>query len=150
MTASSPAVFVEVTDQPLHLQTLVDKVASERAGAIATFSGVTRNNFEGQTVEKLEYEAYIPMAQKKLEEVCQLALQRWELLGIAIVHRLGLVKIGEASIVIAASSAHRRAALEACHWVIDELKAVVPIWKKEYYADKSIWKENAESRQKQC
>lgn len=67
MTASSPAVFVEVTDQPLHLQTLVDKVASERAGAIATFSGVTRNNFEGQTVEKLEYEAYIPMAQKKLE-----------------------------------------------------------------------------------
>lgn len=76
------------------------------------------------------------------------ACDRWDLCKAAAVHRLGTVLVQEASIIIAVSSAHRKAAIEACHWVIDEIKAHVPVWKKEYFTDGSTWKENAESRKK--
>ncbi|KAK9811998.1 hypothetical protein WJX73_007260 [Symbiochloris irregularis] len=144
--SDKPQIWVQVTDQPLGLEELTRKVASDSAGAIATFSGVTRNSFKGKAVTKLEYEAYVPMAEKQLQEVCQRAGSQWQVQGLAVAHRTGTVLVGEASVVIAASSAHRKDALEACAWVIDELKATVPIWKREYFADGSVWKENAESR----
>jgi molybdopterin synthase catalytic subunit len=81
-----------------------------------------------------------------LQEICVLARQKWDVTRIAIGHRTGRVDIAQASVIICVSSPHRREAIEACHWIIDELKAFVPIWKKEFFADGSVWKENAESR----
>ncbi|CAL8471331.1 g10873 [Coccomyxa elongata] len=86
------------------------------------------------------------MAEKEMQEICRKAHHRWQLKKMALAHRIGSVGIGEASVIIAVSSAHRREALEACHWAIDELKATVPIWKKELYENGEVWKENLESR----
>ncbi|PSC68707.1 Molybdopterin synthase catalytic subunit [Micractinium conductrix] len=141
--------FAEVTPEPLDLNKYVEMVADDGAGAIATFSGVTRNSFQGKRTEKLEYEAYVPMAARKLLELCHQACARWTLCKAAIAHRTGTVLVGEASVVIAFSSAHRREALEACHWAIDELKATVPIWKKEFFEGGEVWKENEEWRAEQ-
>jgi molybdopterin synthase catalytic subunit len=120
-------------------------------GAVATFSGITRGVFQGKTVLKLEYEAYIPMALKEMEKICIQAIDKYQLSKMAITHSIGTVLVGQCSVIIICLSPHRRAALEACAWAIDELKATVPIWKKEYMKDGSgtvsIWKENEESRQ---
>ena len=78
--------------------------------------------------------------------MCQQAVERWDLCKVVVGHRLGTVLVTEASVIIAACSPHRKAAIEACHWIIDEIKAIVPIWKKEYFSDGSTWKENRESR----
>lgn len=145
-SSSQGNCFAEVTENELDIQQYIDGVADPGAGAIASFLGVTRNSFQGKAVEKLEYEAYVPMALKKIMEICQAACNRWDLKKIAIAHRTGTVLIGEASVIIVASSPHRRDALEACHWAIDELKASVPIWKKEFFAGGQVWKENEESR----
>lgn len=95
---------------------------------------------------ELEYEAYGPMAISKLEEICSEAREKWTLKKVAIAHRTGAVGVSESSVVIAVSSAHRAASIEACHFLIDELKMRVPIWKRERYEDGSVWKENAENR----
>ena len=81
-----------------------------------------------------------------MQEICRKAFDKWQLTKIAMAHRLGTVGVEGASVIICVSSAHRLASLEACHWAIDELKASVPIWKKEFFEDGSVWKENAESR----
>lgn len=138
--------YVEVIDVPLDITKYTGLVADPGAGAISTFSGVTRNNFQGKAVVKLEYEAYVPMAVKKLAELAKLVRERWTVTKVAIAHRTGTVLVGEPSVIIAVSSAHRRESLEAVHWLIDELKATVPIWKKEFFEDGSTWKENEESR----
>lgn len=83
-----------------------------------------------------------------MQEICVKACEKWDLCKAAAVHRLGTVLVEESSIIIAVSSAHRKAAMEACHWLIDEVKAQVPVWKKEFFTDGSAWKENAESRKK--
>ncbi|KAK9866584.1 hypothetical protein WJX84_000343 [Apatococcus fuscideae] len=95
---------------------------------------------------ELEYEAYEPMARKELQELVERARSKWNLKHVAIAHRIGIVPILEPSVIIAVSSAHRKDSLEACAWAIDELKAAVPIWKKELYEGGEIWKENAENR----
>ena len=97
---------------------------------MVTFIGITRDTFEGKQVVRLEYECYVPMAEKKLLELCRLMRGRWDVTRIAIAHRTGVVPVGESSVMIAVSSVHRAEALEATHWAIDELKATVPIWKK--------------------
>jgi molybdopterin synthase catalytic subunit len=147
-----------VTEEKLNLQSICDLVADPAAGAISTFIGVTRNNFNGKEVLKLEYEAYTPMAESELRKICKQVREKWDVMHIAMYHKtgstsigitlrfLGLVPIGEASVIIAISSVHRTEGLEAVHWSIDELKATVPIWKKEFYADGSSWKGNAECR----
>lgn len=81
-----------------------------------------------------------------VQGVCRTALDKWNLCKVIAMHRLGAVLVAEASVVIAASAPHRKEAIEACHWIINELKAVVPIWKKEFFQDGSVWKENTESR----
>jgi len=135
-----------VTEDALHLQSICDAVADPGAGSISTFIGVTRNNFNGKEVLKLEYEVYKPMAESELKKICQQVREKWKVMHIAMYHKTGLVPIGEASVIIAISSEHRTESLEAVHWAIDELKATVPVWKKEYYADGSVWKGNAECR----
>ncbi|XP_004513962.1 molybdopterin synthase catalytic subunit [Cicer arietinum] len=119
-------------------------VSAPQAGAIATFSGTTRDTFDGKTVLELIYEAYIPMAIRCINSVCLSARESWNLHSIAVAHRLGTVPVGETSVFIAVSSVHRADALEACRYLIDEIKATVPIWKKEVYSNGEVWKENIE------
>jgi len=137
--------FIEITEEPLKVDEISAQVTDKCTGATSLFVGTTRDNFDGKKVIKLEYEAYTPMAKKKLKELCNRLRVKWtDLYHIAIYHRLGEVGPCEASVIIAISSAHRKASLEAIHFAIDELKATVPIWKKELYEDGSMWKQNSE------
>jgi len=133
-----------VTEDKLDVSAICNEVGDPSVGAISTFIGVTRNHFEQKEVLKLEYEAYKPMAEKELLKICEQVRSNWDVKHIAMYHKIGLVPIGEASVIIAISSVHRTESLEAVHYAIDELKATVPIWKKEFYADGSTWKGNAE------
>jgi len=119
-------------------------VSAPQAGAIATFSGTTRDTFDGKTVVELIYEAYTPMAIRCIKSICSSARESWNLHSIAVAHRLGTVPVGGTSVFIAVSSVHRADALEACRYLIDEIKATVPIWKKEVYSNGEVWKENTE------
>ena len=118
-------------------------VATPRAGAVATFSGVTRESFGGRRVLRLEYEAYAPMALRELKRICGEVLETG-CERVAVLHRLGEVGVGGTSVAIAASSAHRAPALAAVQHAIDAVKASAPIWKKEFCEDGEVWKENAE------
>jgi len=114
-------------------------VAHPAAGAIATFLGTTRNHNDGRNVSTLEYEAYPEMAISEMRKIGDAIRDRWPVHGVAMTHRIGIVPIGEASVAIAVSSAHRSAAFEACHFAIDRLKEVVPIWKKEHFDGGEVW-----------
>lgn len=136
---------VKVTDQPLNITDITASVTSPTSGAVSLFIGTTRNNFEGKTVTRLEYEAYTPMAEHEMKKICRLIREKWSVEHIAIIHRIGEVPIKEASVIIAISSPHRQESLEAVQYAIDTLKATVPIWKKEFYHNEvPKWKENKE------
>jgi molybdopterin synthase catalytic subunit len=114
-------------------------------GAVANFVGITRDSFQGKKVVKLSYEGYVPMAKKELRQLCHEVATQFDVRRIAAVHILGDCPVGEASVILAASSPHRRAAIQAIEFLIDELKARIPIWKLEVYEnDESVWKENIE------
>ncbi|KAL7692449.1 putative molybdopterin biosynthesis MoaE [Plasmopara halstedii] len=138
--------FVEVGYEPLDDQRAVALVTHPKAGAISTFLGTTRDNFQGKKVVRLEYEGYTPMAVTELRKICTTLREKWpDVVGVALFHRLGIVEVAKASVVVAVSSPHRREALEACAFAIDTLKATVPIWKNEQYeGDARVWKENIE------
>lgn len=125
--------------------------SSPSCGAVCLFVGVTRDNFKGKGVVSLEYEAYQPMAEKELEAVAKDIRRKWpQVEHVVLQHRLGVVPVTESSVIVCVSSPHRREALEAVASGIDELKARVPIWKKEVYTDGSkSWKENEECRWKE-
>ena len=124
---------------PLSLDAVVEEVAGEQAGAIATFTGTVRRESRGRRVLHLEYEAYEGMAEEVMAEIAGELRGRHEILEISIHHRLGRVEVGEPSVVIAVSAAHRAAALAACREAIDELKERVPLWKKEVYEGGEEW-----------
>ena len=124
---------------PLSLDRVVDEVRDPRAGAIATFTGTTRSQSRGREVVRLEYEAYEGMAEKVMAEIADGLLARHDLVAVAIHHRIGVVEIGETSVAIAVSAAHRHEALAACREAIDELKERVPLWKKEVYEGGEEW-----------
>jgi molybdopterin synthase catalytic subunit len=126
-------------DEPLSLDAVVGEVRSEEAGAIATFTGTTRVHSRGRTVTHLDYEAYEGMAERVMAEIAESLHARYELTAVAIHHRTGRVGIGETSVVIAVSAAHRQDALAACRDAIDELKERVPLWKKEVYEGGEEW-----------
>ncbi|KAJ8327288.1 hypothetical protein QVD99_008157 [Batrachochytrium dendrobatidis] len=134
---------------------LMQRMRDDGAGALSSFLGTTRNTFTDATgvtrqVQMLSYEAYIPMAVKQMQSIAAKTRAMYtSIMHIAIVHRVGQVPVGQASIVVIASSPHRRDAIEAVAWIMDEVKATVPIWKMEIYTDGSMWKENAEWQQKQ-
>ncbi len=131
--------MIRITNDPLDAALAVSQVESPAAGAVAVFVGVTRNNTAGREVLFLEYEAYRPMADDQLRRVADEMRERWELQGVAIHHRLGRLEIGEASLVVAASSAHRQAAFDACHFSVGRIKQIVPIWKKEFFVGGEVW-----------
>lgn len=125
--------------EPLSLDEAVAEVASDDAGAIATFVGTTRARSRGRDVIRLEYEAYEGMAEQTMERLAATLKERYELVDVAIHHRVGTVAIGEQSVVIAISAPHRADALAACRDAIDELKVSVPLWKKEIYEGGEEW-----------
>ena len=135
--ASVPSILV--TEGPLDPGELTDRVRTGSSGAVVTFLGTTRDHNAGRRVTMLEYEAYRPMADKMLAQVASEMTGRWELGGVAIGHRIGRVDIGEISLVVASSAAHREDAFQACQYAIDRIKQIVPIWKKEHFEGGQVW-----------
>ena len=124
-----------VTSDPLDPNELLAAVRKDESGAVVLFHGVARNNSEGRSVIALEYDAYPSLAEKKLREVASEVRRRWPVTAIAVLHRTGRLAIGETSLLVAVSSAHRQEAFEACHYAVDRIKQIVPVWKKEIWED---------------
>lgn len=129
--------MIEIQSDPIDTNSLTDFVACDDAGAVVLFVGTTRRMTNGRETLRLEYDCYKPMAKTKLEALRSEAMGKWPLQKCAIVHRIGVVENGKASVAVAVSSPHRIAAYEASQWIMDRLKQVVPIWKKEQWADGS-------------
>jgi molybdopterin synthase catalytic subunit len=127
--------MIEITQTAIEPAAVLALVQDERCGASLLFIGSTRGVTDGRPTESLGYECYEPMAREALQQLERQARQRWPIEQCAIVHRVGDVPVGQASVVIAVSSPHRAAAFEAGQWLIDTLKHTVPIWKQERYAD---------------
>jgi molybdopterin synthase catalytic subunit len=130
-----------LTGFPIPTADLVRQQMASEDGAVVVFEGVVRNNSGGRRTLYLAYEAYEPMAIRKMEEIGEEAKRKFEIDHIGIIHRLGRLEIGETSVAIIVTAAHRRAAFGACQFAIDRLKEIVPIWKKEYFEDGSVWAE---------
>ncbi len=133
--------FFELTDKPLDVGAIARRIVSPACGATVTLDGYVRLWTKEKETLYLVYEAYEPMARSEMEKLIERAREKFEIARIAIVHRLGKLEIGETSVVICVAAPHRRAAFEACEWLIKELKRTVPIWKKEFYAGGEIWVE---------
>ena len=127
--------MVELTTSPIDGPGVLYSACSPRAGAVVLFLGTTRELTGDRRTDSLDYECYPEMARRKLEELEAEARGRWPIVECTIIHRLGHLEIGEASVAIAVSSPHRQAAFEAGQWLIDTLKKVAPIWKKENWSD---------------
>lgn len=112
---------------------------SPDAGAVNLFVGTVRNQTKSKEVVRLDFEAYDAMALKQMEHVANQAIQKWALVKVAVIHAVGVKEPGMPVVVVGVSSAHRDASFEACRFLIDELKKTVPIWKKEYFEDNSVW-----------
>jgi molybdopterin synthase catalytic subunit len=120
-----------LTDRPIDWQTLVKRVMRSSDGACVVFEGVVRDQHEGKKVQSIFYDAYRPMAEKEISKIIDDIHAQFPQVAVALAHRLGVLKVGEASIVIACSSPHRGEAFQACRTIIDRFKQTVPIWKKE-------------------
>jgi molybdopterin synthase catalytic subunit len=143
-TPGERVVLAQVTDSAIDAETVASRVESDRAGAVATFAGVVRDHHDGKAVAYLEYEAYVPMAERVVRDVATEAAERWPLEAIAVSHRFGRLQIGEIAVMIAVSSPHRADAFDAVRYTIDELKRRVPIWKRETGPDGTFWIEGPE------
>ena len=131
--------MIRIVGGPIDRNAVIEGASSSKAGAIVTFDGVVRDHARGKKVTHLYYEAYPEMAEKEMKKIRQETIKRWSLEGMAMAHRTGRLEIGDSSVFIAISSAHRAEAFEACRFAIDSLKTTVPIWKKEHYEDGEIW-----------
>jgi len=133
--------MIRLVREAINAASLMEELGSPRAGAVVTFDGRVRDHSHGKSVTHLFYEAYEPMARSELETIEAEARASWPLEEVVIVHRLGRMEIGESSVFIAVSCAHRAEAFEACRHIIDRIKVTVPIWKKEFSADGEAWVE---------
>ena len=131
--------MIAITEEPINTQAVIDSVQADEAGAINVFIGTVRNQTQAKPVTKLDFEAYDSMAVKKMQEIANQAVERWPIQKVAILHRKGSLQIGEGAVVIAVSNPHQKASFEACEYIIDTLKQVVPIWKKEIFEDGAVW-----------
>ena len=139
MSEKKKADFVELTTEPLDIGAIARRVVPANCGAIVTLDGFVRQFTKGRETLYLVYESYQPMAVREMEKLIEAAKNQFAIENVGIVHRLGRLEIGETSVVISVAAPHRRAAFEACEWLIKELKRTVPIWKKEVYADGEKW-----------
>jgi len=133
--------IIELVRGPIGSAEIVAQMKAPEDGAVVVFDGIVRNHSGGRRTLYLDYEAYEPMALAKMREIGAAIRSKFPIHRVAMVHRLGRLEIGETSVFIAISSPHRRAAFDACRFAIDTLKRTVPIWKKEYFADGSVWAE---------
>ena len=124
-----------LSDTPIVAAGLQARLRDPRAGACASFEGWVRDHNDGRGVEALRYEAYVDLAEREGEAILGEALARFDIVEATCVHRIGTLAIGDMAVWVGASAAHRGAAFEACRWIIDEVKAQVPIWKHERYAE---------------
>lgn len=131
--------MIAIVRAPIDILETIHSVMDPAAGALDVFIGTTRDHSNNKEVQSLSYEAYDPMALNMLQALAEEVKKRWRLKGFAIVHRIGSVAVGEASVVIAVSSPHRKEAFDACHYAIDYVKKNVPIWKKEIFRDGEEW-----------
>ena len=138
-------MLIRVTEGELLSAEAVEAVASPAAGAINVFLGVVRDNNLGRQVDHLVYEAYPSMAEKVMREIGQQAIDRFGLIDVAILHRTGRLEIGETSLLIAVSCGHRAESFDGGHWLVNEIKKKVPVWKKEVWEDGEAWVEGPES-----
>lgn len=129
--------MIEITTQPLDTDRILQSVQSDRAGASVLFLGTTRQFTDGRETVELDYECYHEMAIKKMSQLRYLSFEKWPIEHCTIVHRIGSVPVGEASVAIAVSTPHRASSFEAAEWLINTLKTEVPIWKRECFADGS-------------
>lgn len=128
-----------ITYDPIEINECINKVTRPEAGAISTFMGIVREYTQGKRTLHLEYQAYIPMAEKKLEQIGEEIEKKWGNTRTAIVHRIGHLDISEIAVGIAVSTPHRKDAFEASRYAIDRIKEIVPIWKKEHWEDGTKW-----------
>ena len=133
--------LIQITREPLDRAALVATVTHPGAGGIVVFEGVVRDNARGKQVRYLEYDVYPEMAIKQIRAIAAEAEQRWGARHVAVAHRVGRLEIGEASVIVAVATPHRAEAFEACRYIIDTLKATVPIWKKEVATGGEEWVE---------
>lgn len=131
--------MIAITDTPIDIQEVIASVQDEGAGAVNVFIGTVRNQSQTKAVVQLDFEAFDSMAIKKMQQIADEAASRWPVRKVALVHRKGSLQIGDIAVVIAVSTPHRKASFEACEYIIDTLKEVVPIWKKEFFEDGAVW-----------
>ncbi len=130
---------VEITETVIAAEAIVAELKAGSDGAVCVFDGIVRDNTRGRRTLHLDYEAYREMALEQIRSLAADAIEKFGVREVSIVHRLGRLVVGETSILIVVSSAHRGAAFDACRWVIDTLKKTVPIWKKEQFVDGAVW-----------
>ncbi|MGE3073294.1 MAG: molybdenum cofactor biosynthesis protein MoaE [Dehalococcoidia bacterium] len=138
-------MLIRVTTDVLRPDEAIEAVRTPASGAVNVFLGVVRNNNLGRNVDYLEYDAYPAMAERVMREIAQEAKDRFELEDCAVLHRTGRLEIGETSLLIAVACGHRAESFEAGHWLVNEIKKRVPVWKKEVWEDGEAWIEGPES-----
>jgi molybdopterin synthase catalytic subunit len=131
--------MIVVTEKAIEPREVEAVVGKDTNGAVVTFMGTIRGHSEGKRVLYLEYEAHEEMAREKLEEVAREIRERWQLEDISVIHRVGRIQPGEVAVAIAVAAPHRQEAFAACHYAIDRIKEIVPVWKKEVYEDGGRW-----------
>jgi MoaE-MoaD fusion protein len=143
VSGGAPRDFFRLTREPIPTQELANSLKAPQDGAVVVFEGIVRDHSGGRRTLYLDYEAYEPMAVSKMREVGESVHARHLIDAIGMIHRLGRLEIGETSVAIFVASGHRHAAFAACHEAINLLKQTVPIWKREYFEDGSVWAEGA-------
>ena len=138
------SVQADMSGDPLDVASALAAVSDPAAGATAVFVGTVRatptaRDADDGPVVRLEYDAHPALARDKLREIATSASERWDLTHVVAIHRTGVCGVGEPTVVVACSAAHRAPALEACRWIIDSIKQDVPIWKREVYATGASW-----------
>jgi molybdopterin synthase catalytic subunit/molybdopterin converting factor small subunit len=136
---SGQPVMVNLTRDPIDAQPLIAQAKHGEDGAVVVFDGIVRDHTRNRQTLYLDYEAYEEMALKQMDSLSREALTRFGVRHVTLVHRLGRLQVGETSVLIVVSSAHRAPAFDACRWLIDTLKKTVPIWKKETFVDGAVW-----------
>ena len=132
-----------ITHNELNIEELSANVIADRYGAVVVFNGITRDQTDGRKVLFLEYEAYLPMAKAKLNDVAKEMCDKWDV-SVVIAHRIGRVDIGESSLIVTVGSPHRASAYQASQYSVDRIKQIVPIWKKEHFEGGEVWIGDAE------
>jgi len=128
-----------ITEEPLDAASVTALVKSNTNGGVVTFEGTTRDETGGRTVVRLEYEAYPEMAEKTFQQIFDEVLEQWSVTDVAVAHRIGRLELGEASLIVAVAAPHRAEAFTIAMYVVDRIKQIVPIWKKEFFEDGSVW-----------